>query len=339
MSNAIEKYGASLVRASRALHDAGDPTASVDPTKAAPRPHTPGRRGSRRSGLALKGRRVAGGVLAVGVLIGAGTTLFGPQGNPRTTTSIECGGTIIGSVSGNPVADCAARWSSLYHQPAPSLVAWVAQTGGAPVVVPAGTTPAGNSSLHWRQLPAGWTQDRAEIQADHELEDISTGLASHTCWSPEAADQVARTVLQQSGLTSAHIEAKREPDEGSNATCLHVDPSVNGDTNTVTLVERMVPAPPGGSFMTPSVASQFATIARTEQQINSTLTPAASRCATVAQASALWRTRAQTEGIAESAYVLIEEPASGASPAGCARIVVDGPGGGRYQVYAISAPH
>ena len=48
MSNAIEKYGASLVRASRALHDAGDPTASVDPTKAAPRPHTPGRRGSRR---------------------------------------------------------------------------------------------------------------------------------------------------------------------------------------------------------------------------------------------------------------------------------------------------
>jgi hypothetical protein len=282
--------------------------------------------------------RAVAGVLTIGALTAAGSTLFGPHGNPRAISSIECGkGSFVGGMTGDPVRDCATLWPSIYHRPAPHLIAWVASTGGAVVVVPAGMPPVGDQSLHWRRLPAGWTQDRATIQLTNQLDDIVDGLQAHPCWSANKAAALVNSTLRADGLASWHLKVKTEPNGGAHPTCLTVDPVVQGDSDSVLLVERHVEAPRGGSFRTPAGALELGRTAAIEKQVNGELSLPGARCVSVSQAAALWRARAHAAGIPSDRYVLFtQSPAS--APAGCARIVVNAPGGGGpYDVYVAGS--
>jgi hypothetical protein len=342
MSNALDLFEVSLVHASRALHQAGGSRlragAHSEDTLGEPTSDLRGLSRRSRIGRSLRRRplRVAAGVLAVGALTAAGSSLFGPHGNPRTTFSIECGqGSFVESVSGDPVRDCETLWPSIYHRPAPSLVAWVASTGGAVVVVPAGVPPAGDRSFHWRRLPSGWTQDRATIQLNNQLNDIVTGLQAHTCWSAGAAATLVSSTLRADGLTSWHLKVKAAANEGMHPSCLVVDPVVQGDSNSVLLVERHVDAPIHGSFMIPAAAQELARVASVEKRVNDHLSATGARCASISQAAALWRSLARTAGIGSDRYVLFaQSPAS--ATAGCARVLVNAPGGGGpYDVYVV----
>jgi hypothetical protein len=334
MSNALDRFEDSLVGASHALYEAGGsrvrttprPVSATGSSVAAWPLHA--MRGPRRRSL-----RALAGVLAIGALAAAGSTVFGPRGNPRTTQAIECGRVIVGSVTGDPVRDCTTLWSSIYHRPAPSLVAWVASTGGAVVVVPAGAPPADDRSFHWRQLPAGWTQDRAAIQMSNQLEDVAYGLQAHPCWTPAAAATLVALTSRASGLLSWKVDVKDEPDEGAKPSCLLVTPVVQAGSNSVLLVERHVDPPRDGSFMTPSAARELARAAAVEKRVDGELSSAGTRCAGIREAAALWSAQAHAAGIPGSRYVLLTQ-SPGLAPTGCARITVNAPGGGGpYRVY------
>ncbi len=346
MSSALDQFEGSLVRASRALHQAGGSRVRADARcepAAGPcgarRGSATGRLGAERASRAWQGLRrrplrAVAGVVAIGVVTAAGSTLFGPHGNPRTIPSINCGeGLSVGSITGDPVRDCATLWPSIYHRPAPHLVAWVASTGGAVVVVPAGTPPAGDRSFHWRRLPVGWSQDRAAIQMTNQLDDIVSGLQARPCWSEGAAAALVGSTLRADGLASWYVKVKVEPNEGAHPTCLIADSVVEGDSHSVLLVERHVDAPVNGSFRTPPAALELKRAAAVEKLVNGELSTPGARCASVSQAAALWRARTLAVGIPSDRYVLFtQSPAS--APAGCARIVVNAPGGGGpYDVY------
>jgi hypothetical protein len=139
MNGALDRFEQSLVRASQELHHA----------------HVPRSRLLRR-----RGSRILAGALVVGALAAAGASVFGPTGNPREITSIECGRGIVESVTADPLRECATLWPSIYHHPAPPLAAWVYETGGAVVVTPADQPPTGGG---WRRLPRGWKADAAVL--------------------------------------------------------------------------------------------------------------------------------------------------------------------------------
>jgi len=273
----------------------------------------------------------------VGALVAAGTSLLGPTGNPRTITSLECGSdTIVASVTDDPVRDCATRWPSLHHQPAPRLTAWVAETGGAVVVIRAGTPPPAG---HWRQLPGGWRADATVIQLNDQLQDITTGLAARSCWSASAASALVGSILRADGLSDWHAGVKLEPSEGARASCLLIDSSIAAQDHAVRLIERSVPAPASGSFMTKGAQRQRARFTALESDVNRTLSTPSGRCASVAQAAGLLRSRASAAGLDGSAYVVFAPPAEPRVAARCARVIVMAPGGGGpYDVYAAAVP-
>jgi hypothetical protein len=349
MSSALDQFEGSLVRASRALHQAGGSRVRADARcepaagpRGARRGSATGRLGAEWASRAWQGLRrrplrAVAGVLTIGALTAAGSTLFGPHGNPRAISSIECGkGSFVGGMTGDPVRDCATLWPSIYHRPAPHLIAWVASTGGAVVVVPAGMPPVGDQSLHWRRLPAGWTQDRATIQLTNQLDDIVDGLQAHPCWSANKAAALVNSTLRADGLASWHLKVKTEPNEGAHPTCLIVDPVVQGDSDSVLLVERHVEAPRGGSFRTPAGALELGRTAAIEKQVNGELSLPGARCVSVSQAAALWRARAHAAGLPDGRYVLFTQ-SPGAASAGCARIIINAPGGGGpYDVYVVA---
>lgn len=334
MSNALDRFEDSLVGASRTLYEAGGsrvrpPARPVSVTGASAATWlSHAMRCRRRRPL-----RVLAGVLAVGALAAAGSTVFGPHGNPRTTAAIQCGQAVVGSVTGDPVRDCTTLWPSLYHRPAPRLVAWVASTGGAVVVVPAGAPPADDRSFHWRRLPTGWTQDRAAIEMSNQLEDIVYGLQAHPCWTAVAAATLVASTLRANGLPSWKVDVKAEPNEGPKPSCLLVAPVVQAGSNSVLLVERHVDPPREGSFMTPNGARELARTAAVEKRVDGELSSAGARCAGIREAAALWSSQAHTAGIPGTRYVLFMQ-SLGLAPAGCARIIVNAPGGGGpYRVY------
>jgi hypothetical protein len=333
MSRALDQFGDSLVRASEELHRAGGSRTRVSRGRAAIGDQHAGwvARAARR--LRRRPVRVLAGVAVIGALGAAGSTLLGPQGDPRAILSIECGGTVTGSATGNPVSDCAALWPSLYHEPAPRLVAWVAASGGAVVVAPAGAPPVGAKVLHWRRLPAGWTQDRAAVLLAHQLEDVATGLQGRSCWSAGSAVALVRAALAADGLASWRVEVRRQSGEGGGPTCLTVAPIVQADGRTVAVVERPVRAPAHGSFRTPASAAQLAMVASVERRVNLEISAGKPTCAGISRAAALWRTRIQQAGLPTDRYVVIAWPHAPVS-GGCAHVYVTAPGGGGpYEVY------
>lgn len=331
MSGALDRFGDSLVRASEDLYMAGGSrTRRADEPPAWSWALLVARAAQR---LRRHPRRALTGVVVIGALSAAGSTLFGPQGNPRAILSIECGHTVVSSATGDPVSDCAALWPSLYREPAPSLTAWVASSGGAVVVVPAGAPPAGGEVFHWRRLPVGWTQDRAAVLLSHQLEDISTGLAARACWAEGSVEALVRSTLRADGLGSWQIDVRRQPSEGATPTCLTVAPIVQSDARSVLLIERVVQAPAHDSFRTPAGAAELRRVANVERQVN--LEAASAKCADVSKAAALWRTYTEQAGLPADRYVLVAWP-DAVSPDGCTHIYVTAPGGGGpYNVYVV----
>jgi hypothetical protein len=332
MSGALDRFGDSLVRASEDLYRAGG---SPMRRTAEPIAGMPFRRWIARAGRRL-GRhpwRVFAGVLAVGALSAAGSTLFGPRGNPRTILSIQCAQRIVESASGSPVNDCRALWRSLYHEPAPHLTAWVADSGGAVVVVPTGSPPAGDSYFHWRRLPPGWTQDRAAVVLSHQLQDISTGLEARACWSASSVQTLVRSALRTDDLGSWRIEVRGQPGIDAEPPCLTVTPIVQVASHSVAVIERLLKAPAHGSFRTPAGATELKRVADAEREVNRDIATTGGQCMNAHNALALWRQSMKRIGLAEDRYVLLSSSQAGLV-GGCARFYVTAPGGGGpYSVY------
>jgi hypothetical protein len=338
MSSALDQFEQQLVRASRKLH--GEHAADVR-LGGAGRPAASAVGGSWTSRLQRavrrRGWRIPAGVLVVGALVAAGSSVFGPSGNPREITQIQCGQRGSSAfVTGEPVRDCRTLWPSLYHRPAPPLVAWVARTGGVVVVTPAGRPPAGAG---WRRLPADWRANGAVLGLHVQLEDITTGLEAHQCWSAPAARTLVTSILRADRLGSWQVHVHDDRSDGAHPNCLTVISAMSGEPRSVLLVEAgvQVVGDPARLVNTPSGALEHARLTRTETRVNRMLR-VDHGCASVAQAAALWRSRAAAAGMPPARYVLFTQ--IGASTAtSCARVLVDSPGGGgAADVYAADLP-
>lgn len=338
MSSALDRFGESLVRASHTLyreHVAGGAGAREDQAGAGTRsPRWTSRvRGSLRRG----GWRVPAGALVVGVLVAAGTSVFGPTGNPKEITQIQCG--LRGSsafVTGEPVRDCATLWPSLYHRPAPPLVAWVAETGGVVVVTTADRPPAGPG---WQRLPSGWRANAAVLGLHFQLEDITTGLEAHVCWTASEASALVTSILRSDGLRSWTVHVHDDRPNGAHPNCQTAIAATGAEPHSILLVEEWVqdPGNPSKLVNAPSGRVEHARLTSTEIHVNKALR-AAGRCASVSEAAALWRSGATAAGIPDARYVLFTQ-AGRSSPTKCARVLVDSPGGGGpADVYAADLP-
>jgi hypothetical protein len=357
MSSALEQYETSLVRASRELCERCGAAAQVRPGDAGERPASTGPRAARaarvprararapRPGRGRRGRRLLAGALTVGALAAAGTTLLGPTGNPRNITQFVCGPGAHASahvlVTPDPLAACAALWPSIYHRPAPALVAWVYETGGAVVVRPAGDPPGESSAKGWVRLPRGWRADSATIELNDQLEDITTGLPAQPCWTAASASELVASLLRRDRLGSWHIRVSRQrSSRGASGACLSVIQAIGGPEDppdTVLLVEHAVPAPANGTHRYPNRFGRRRRIV--ERRVNRMLR-GEGRCANLRRAAVLWRTQAAAGGIPAGQY-RFDAPVDGfATRTGsCARIFVSEPGGGGpSDVYPADLP-
>ncbi len=328
MSSVLDQFEESLVRASRTLYEQ-----HANSSRAETVSMTIGRR---RSFLGVRlhrrGRRMALGALLVGILAAAGTSVFGPTGNPAESTQIDCGeGRTVANVTGEPLRDCTTLWPSIYHHPAPPLVAWVYETGGTVVVTPADHPPSGHG---WRRLPSGWKANAAVLGLHLQLEDITTGLEAHRCWSASEASALVTSILRADGLDSWKVRVKTEKVNSAHPTCLTVAAVTGAAARSVLLVERSEPEPPGWSRPFPSGTIEHARLTFTETHVNRSLA-ADGHCASVAQAATLWRSTARAAGIPDARYVLFTQADGPNTTTDCARVLVDAPGGGGpANVYA-----
>ena len=339
MSSAMDRFEQQLVRASRTLHGEHAATAAGlgDAGRGAADMAGVPRVARLRRTVRSRGWRIPAGVLVVGALVAAGSSVFGPSGNPREITEIQCGQRGSSAfVTGEPVRDCAILWRSLYHRSAPPLVAWVAQTGGVVVVVPAGRPPAGGG---WQRLPTGWRADAAVLGLHVQLEDITTGLEAHQCWPAPVARALVVSVLRADGLGSWQVRVHEDRPDGRRPNCLIVASVVGGESHSVLLVETRVRAAgdPARLVDTPSGALEHARLTATESRVNDALR-ADRGCASVARAGALWRSRAAAAGIPRARYVLFTQTGT-STASGCSRVLVNSPGGGgAADVYAADLP-
>lgn len=338
MSSAMDRFEQQLVRASQTLHEehaaaAGRGDARRGATGVAGVPRVSRLRRAVRS----RGWRIPAGVLVVGALAAAGSSVFGPSGNPREIAQIQCGQRGSSAfVTGEPVRDCAILWPSLYHRPAPPLVAWVARTGGVVVVTPAGRPPAGAG---WQRLPVGWRADATVLGLHVQLEDITTGLEAHQCWSAPVARAHVVSILRADGLGSWQVRVHDDRSDGTHPNCLSVASVVDGESHSVLLVETQVrvAGDPARLVNTPSGALEHARLTTTETRVNRALR-ADHGCASVARAAALWRAGAVAVGVPRARYVLFTQTGTSAA-ADCARVLVNSPGGGgAADVYAADLP-
>jgi len=323
-------HGAELARA----HPAGASASASAPAAGDP--------WTARVRRALRRRRwrVLAGAVAVAVLAGAGTAVFGPTGNPKDLASFECGMSDHSGYSGqlvgpNPVSACAALWPSLYHHAAPPLRAWVGATGGVVWVLPANAPPRERG---WVRLPPGWRADGALIELTDQLEDITTGLPARSCWPASSAAALVSSILRSDGLADWNVVSHTGPSTEHDATCTALDtpPSIEAQTRTVALrlLARRLPA--GGSWPSPVRRAEGQRLTSVETRVNRALV-AGGRCATVTQAAALWRSEAHAGGLRQS-YNLVSLTTKPVSGTPCARIIVDLLGGGTINVLATYYP-
>jgi hypothetical protein len=211
----------------------------------------------------------------------------------------------------------------------------VAQTGGVVVVTPANRPPPGAG---WRRLPAGWRADAAVLGLHVQLEDITTGLEAHLCWSASAARALVASTLRADGLGAWQVRVHDDRSDGAHPNCLTVAAVVGGGPHSVLLVEARVQdrGKPARLVNTPSGSVEHARLTATETRVNRML-EAGQGCASVARAAALWRARAAAAGIPRARYVLFTQTHT--SAAACARVLVNSPGGGgAADVYAADLP-
>jgi hypothetical protein len=114
---------------------------------------------------------------------------------PRETTTLSCGlDHVIASVSGDPLADCAAIWEEIYDQPAPPLVAYD-NGNNFIVVVPEDFDPPSG----WTRLADDFTMDDRVVELDQILNDFGGGLNSG-CFSQDEAQPIIDAALATTGL-------------------------------------------------------------------------------------------------------------------------------------------
>jgi hypothetical protein len=122
----------------------------------------------------------------------------------QDTVSIQCEiagvSTVIPSVSGNPVADCAAQWRRDTGNAAPQLVAYDNGHGGI-TVLPADQPPPSG----WRALPPGATQNGSMVEMQQWLDDHVSGLNSG-CYDNETAVPMTEQALQRLGMTNWTVQ-------------------------------------------------------------------------------------------------------------------------------------
>jgi len=163
--------------------------------------------GSRRTrSPRLRHPRAAGRRVRLPVLVGVTIVLAGSAIGwaitttaARDTVSVQClnaggGDTIIPTVTGDPVADCAAQWRRDTGGEPPPLVAYDNGHGGITVA------PADRPALPGASpLPDGTTQNAAIVQAQRSLDDLVGGLNSG-CFDNPTAVEMTTGILARYGM-------------------------------------------------------------------------------------------------------------------------------------------
>lgn len=193
-------------------------------------------------------------VTGVAIATLAGTAAFGWEllrSDPHETASLQCdtpgAPSIIPSVSGDPVADCAAEWRRQIGSDAPALVAYDNGHGGVEVR-PADQPAAPRSSA----LPPGPAQDVALIELGESLDDYVAGLPSG-CYDTATATRMANAQLDRLGLTGWTVT----PPPGTG--CVSFS-AVEAATRTIAL--RTTPDLPPGNEPFRMLATRLRPIAR-----------------------------------------------------------------------------
>lgn len=136
-----------------------------------------------------------------------------------TTTEVSCPDGIVDAVTGDPVADCADLWRQQNGTEPPPLVAYDNQRGGIEVVPADADVP-----VQWTPLEAGLAQDPRLVELDASLADFGDGLNAQ-CYTPEAAQPVAESVLRRLGLADWSVRIDEERGGGEETCAVHtLDP-------------------------------------------------------------------------------------------------------------------
>jgi hypothetical protein len=192
------------------------------------------RRASRRAGtvlLAAASIAVAGGAIAWAL----------SNSSARDTVNVQClirgDDAIIGAVTGDPVADCAANWRRSTGSNPPKLVAYDNGLGGITVMAAGESPPPGATAL-----PDGATQNVSLIELQQSLDDYVDGLNAR-CFDNATAIEMTRQTLERFGLSDWTITSNADP-----TMCVHasfLDPA----TRTVQLRGVAGPiAPPDAQY-------------------------------------------------------------------------------------------
>lgn len=161
-------------------------------------------------------------VLAVLALGGAGWAVSNAV---RGTSAVAChlddgGPAVVDSVSGYPVADCAAEWRLQTGAEPPALLAYDNGRGGIEVVPAGGDVPP-----DWTPLAPGQGQDPRVLELRAALEDYVDGLHAD-CYRLEAARAIAQREIERLGLDGWQVLDERGEADGER-TCtghlLHAD--------------------------------------------------------------------------------------------------------------------
>lgn len=130
--------------------------------------------------------------------------------------------TIVHTVSGDPVADCAATWRKMTTAAPPAMTAYDNGHGGV-VVLPAAATPPAT----YRRLAAGKYQQANAATLQRELDDVATGVQAQ-CYDYAEAKTRTEKILETLGMRDWTIEQGhpgRVADGTHNCAAAGVDPA------------------------------------------------------------------------------------------------------------------
>jgi hypothetical protein len=196
-------------------------------------------------GRARRRRRVplvVAAVVAIAAATGAAWAAFGGS-SPGTDTTVQCeingADTIIDSITGDPVSDCAVTWQRDTGQPAPKLLPYRAGTGEIVVLPSTQVPPAG-----YQLLPPGSGQDPRLIQLQEALDDYVDGLHA-CCYSDPVAITKTQAVLSGLGLAGWTVSVS-SPADGETS-CANYD-LTDVDAHRIELGSGP-PAPPDAKYV------------------------------------------------------------------------------------------
>lgn len=163
-----------------------------------------------RRGMPRRAVFVAVTILAMSIAtLAAATGWFGSQDLGLGCRLPDGAVGIERSVTGDPVADCAAMWERQTGEPAPDLTAFINSQGGL-VVAPSDDDVPDD----WRVLDGEAVADPAVAELQTSLDDIADGLASKCHLLPEAEAVVTRE-LGRLGLDDWTIGSERGTADGA----------------------------------------------------------------------------------------------------------------------------